>query len=86
MFSNFFQPLILQPSRYLGSERPTLIDNIFINSINFKLSSGNLISKVSDHMPNFAMLNLNIDREISDDIIKRNIKGLNEIEFENDRN
>ncbi len=28
MFSNFFQPLILQPSRYVGNERPTLIDNI----------------------------------------------------------
>ena len=63
MFSNYFQPLILQPSRFIGKTSPTLIDNIFINAVYIKLKSGNLISKISDHMPNFAILDLNIERK-----------------------
>ena len=84
MFSNFFQPLILQPSRYVVNMRPTLIDNIFINSVHIRLTSGNLISKVSDHMPNFAIVDLDIDRKRKDDVIKRNIKALDENKFLND--
>ena len=75
------RPSILQPSRYLSSERPILIDNIFINSLNFNISSGNLMSKISDHMPNFTILNLNIDKQISNNIIKRHMTGFNENEF-----
>ncbi len=32
-FANCLQPLILQPSRYTDNHKPSLIDNIFINSI-----------------------------------------------------
>ena len=84
MFSNFFQPLILQPTRYIDNARPTLIDNIFINSINIKIKSGNLISKISDHMPNFAILDLEIVKNRRDDVVKRNIKNLDEDKFLND--
>ena len=35
------------------SLQPTLIDNIFLNSLEFETFSGNLISKITDHMPNF---------------------------------
>ena len=56
MFSNFFQPCILEPTRIVGNNRPTLIDNIFINTIEKEIYSGNLISKLSDHMPNFIIV------------------------------
>ena len=56
MLSNFYQPHILQPTHFANHYKPSLIDNIFINSIEFGTISGNLISKISDHMPNFLIL------------------------------
>ena len=53
MLSNFFQPHISQPSRIINNNKPSLIDNIFLNSIEHETLSGNLISKISDHLPNF---------------------------------
>ncbi len=53
LLSNFFQPHILKPSKILNNCKPSLIDNIFLNSIDHETFSGNLISKISDHMPNF---------------------------------
>ena len=55
-----FQLVILQPTRYTDNSRPTVIDNIFVNSLDLKAISGNLISKISDHMPNFIILQRNI--------------------------
>ena len=51
----FFQPHILQPSR-ITEHSSTLIDNIFINSIDHILISGNLIYDISDHLPNFLLI------------------------------
>ena len=56
MLSNFYQPHILQPTRFADHYKPSLIDKIFINSIEFGTISENLISKISDHMPNFLIL------------------------------
>ena len=56
MFSNFYQPLILQPTRCAGRERPSLIDNNFYNSIENNVISGNLIASVTDHLPNFMLI------------------------------
>ncbi len=53
MLSNFFQPHILQPTRIIDNNRPSLIDNVFLNSIEHETLSGNLITKISDHLPNF---------------------------------
>ena len=53
MLSNFFQPHILQPTRIIQSNKPSLIDNIFFNSIENEIFSGNLITKISNHLPNF---------------------------------
>ena len=33
MLSNFLQPCILEPTRVVNNNRPSLVDNIFINSI-----------------------------------------------------
>ena len=48
--SYFFHPQIIQPTR-ITDHTATLIDNIFINSINHYTVSGNLLSDLSDHLP-----------------------------------
>ena len=54
MFSNHFQPFILHPSR-ITNNSSTLIDNIFTNAIDCKIFSGNILSQISDHLPQFAI-------------------------------
>ena len=56
MYSNFLQPFILAPTRIVGNSRPSLIDNIFINTYDKPILSGNFINKISDHMPNFTIV------------------------------
>ena len=56
MLSNFCQPHIIQPTRIVDNAKPSLVDNIFFNSIEYETKSGNIISKISDHMPNFIIL------------------------------
>ena len=51
--SNFFVPHILQPTRPVSK---TLIDNIFVNSIDFISYSGNLTIQLSDHLFQFVIL------------------------------
>ena len=50
-----FQPTIIKPTR-ITHHSATLIDNIFINSIDYNIYSGNIIVDLSDHLPNFAIL------------------------------
>ena len=56
MLSNFCQPHIIQPTRFVDNAKPSLLDNIFLNSIKYETQSGNITSKISDHMPNFIIL------------------------------
>ena len=49
------QPLILQPTR-VSENTQTLIDDIFTNSCQYESFSGNFISKISDHFPQFSIL------------------------------
>ncbi len=81
MFANFFQPLILKPTRFIENQNPSLIDNIFINSIDNNAWSGNLIAKVSDHMPNFLILDqkLNISNQRPE--FKRDFKNFSEKDY-----
>ena len=51
------QPTINRPTRIVGKQKPSLIDNIFINSLEKNITTGNLVSKISDHMPNFMIMN-----------------------------
>ena len=57
MFSHFFQPCITEPTRVVMGNRPSLVDNIFINTIGQDVVSGNLTCKITDHMPNFILIN-----------------------------
>ena len=84
MFCYYFQPSILQPTRYKDKIRPSLIGNIFVNSLDLKAMSGNLISRISDHMPNFIILEKNISESKKLNIIKRNFRNFNETFFINE--
>ena len=52
----FMIPQILQPTR-VTDHSATLIDNIFIKSVNYHSISSNLLPDLSDHFPNFFILN-----------------------------
>ena len=54
--SCFFQPGIFQPTR-ITDHSTTLINNVFFNSIEYFIISGNLIYDLTDHLPNFIILN-----------------------------
>ena len=63
MYSNFLIPCIKEASRAIINNRPTLIDNIFVNVIDKEIRSGNLVAKISDHRPNFIVINHFIHRK-----------------------
>ena len=56
MLSNFLQPFIIQPTRITENGNYSLIDNIFYNKIDSECTSGNILSHVSDHLPNFLLI------------------------------
>ena len=62
MYSHMIQPCILEPTRIVNKQNPSLIDNIFINTIEKDIKSGNLTSKVSDHLPNFIIVSDLLDK------------------------
>ena len=56
MFTHYFQPCILHPSRITDTSS-TIIDNIYINSATENsVFGGNILSLISDHLPQFAIL------------------------------
>ena len=56
MYSNSFQPCITEPTRIVANNTPSILDNIFINVLDKHVISGNFLSKISDHLPNFVMI------------------------------
>ena len=75
MYSNFLRPCILEPARIAANNRPSIIDNIFNNTIDKKIDSGNSINKVSDHMPNFLLVKDIIERKKYQKIKIRDMKN-----------
>ena len=74
--SYFFQPHILHPTR-ITSHSATLIDNIFFNSLDHNTISGNILCDLSDHLPNFLLINeIDITRE--EDTYIRDYSNLDE--------
>ena len=53
MNSNLHGPCITEPTRIGDKQKRTLIDDIFVNLLSKEVKSGNLIKKISDHLPNF---------------------------------
>ena len=62
MYSKMFFPLITRPTR-ITSYIATLLDNIFINSLDSFCASGVLFSDVSDHLPVFTFLSEKVNVE-----------------------
>ena len=84
MYENSCQPCILKPTRIVDNQRPSLIDNIFINSIESPIS-GTLIERISDHFPNFIIINNNCEKETTDTYkYKRNLKTYDPINFQHE--
>ena len=54
--SYLFNPHILQPTRAIHHSA-TLIDDIFFNFIVHHTVSGNIIYQLTDHLPNFLVIN-----------------------------
>ena len=71
LFTHHLQPCILEPTRIVARQNPSLIDNIFTNIIDKDIVSGNIIQKVSDHMPNFIIIKNMIPRRKKNKITKR---------------
>ena len=51
--SNWFTPQILGPTRFEEQNKPSLVDNIFVNFSDIHSTSGNITEKITDHLPNF---------------------------------
>ena len=56
--SNSFFPTINLPTR-VTNHSETLIDNIFVNTQKYSIKSGNILSGISDHLPQFAIFETN---------------------------
>ena len=82
-----FIPLITSPTR-ITSKSKTLIDNIFFNEFSKNIISGNLTVGISDHIPQFAMIPLNLPKsntmKKSIGKFKRNYHNINTQYFKND--
>ena len=85
LFSNFLAPYILQPTR-LAKNSKTLIDNIFLNSIEINTFSGNLTSQISGHLPQFLIVKDFYHKTLinSNNVFERNYRFFNHDEFKND--
>ena len=83
MCSYGYLPQILQPTRIQG-DFATIIDNIFTNTCNRKIRSGNIITDFSDHYSQFV----SIERERLDfkkiTMYKRNYSTFSEDSFRDD--
>ena len=75
MCFNFLRPCILEPTRTAANNRPSIIDNIFINTIDKKIDSGNKTDKVSDHMSNYLLVKDIIETKKYQKIKSRYIKN-----------
>lgn len=75
--SYFLHSQIIQPTR-ITDHTATLIDNIFINSIDYFTISGNLLSDLCDHLPNFLIIEKNCNNNNETEIFKRDYSQMNE--------
>ena len=84
MYTNLLQPYIIYPTRFVGNAKPSLIDNIFSNAINREIIRGNIIDKISDHMPNFIIIQDYKKSELREKYYKRDYSKFDQDKFNND--
>ena len=86
LLSHNFMPQITLPTR-ITERTATLIDNILINSNVLNCISGNITTSISNHLPQFIVLDslLGTSKDVdSFQILYRSFKNLNEANFSND--
>ena len=79
--THFFTPYVLQPTRLKSK---TLIDNIFLNTLEYQSKSGNLLIEIADHLTQFVILE-GFSKKVKlaeANIYKRDKSNFNEREFE----
>ena len=78
-----FQPCITEPTRITNSNKPSLVDNIFINTLENPVS-GNILEQISyDHLPNFVILD-HFQKKKNNNIMKRDKRNINFDNFQAD--
>ena len=70
LISYSFYPIIRNPTR-ISETSSTLIDNIFVNSSRYKVSSAIVYSDISDHLPIVLHLETCIIKKVLPDTIKK---------------
>lgn len=83
LMSSHFQPHILQPTR-ITDHSSTLIDNIFFNSTVHLSMSGNIVYDLTDHLPNFLIINKYSHLPKNIKIYKRDFSKFNQSAMIND--
>ena len=73
--SNWFTPQIFGPTRFVEQNKSSLVDNIFVNFSDMHCTSGNIIEKITDYLPNFlTMENLNTQLDSKVKTLKRDLQ------------
>ena len=80
---NGYQPCITEPSRIVNGNNPSLVDNIFSNSVE-KCISGNILDKISDHLPSFVIFQNDKNTPKPSMIKRRNMKNSDELKYQPD--
>ena len=75
-----FQPHILQPTS-ITDHTATLIDNIYFNSLEHHCVSGNILSDISDHLPNFLIISKFNTKSTAKNMYHRDYSNFKEEEF-----
>ena len=75
---------IIYPTRIVKNYKPSLIHNIFSNATNREIISGNLVDKITDHMPNFIIMQDFKKSELRIKYQKRDYSKFNENNFKMD--
>ena len=81
MSSSSLQPCITKPTRIVSYNRPSLVDNIFVNTYDKTIFSGNLLDQITDHLANFIIIkNLSLKPQIKK-IRIRDMKNFNQEKY-----
>ena len=81
MLTNNLQPCITESTRIINNCIPSLVDNIFINTLD-TIHSGNILENISyDHLPNFLILESELLKQTKKTITVRDIKKFYSNEF-----
>ena len=83
MLNNGYQPCITEPTRIINGNKPSLVDNIFSNTVE-RCISGNIFDKISDHLPNFVMISNVKSKPKPKSFKRRNMKNSDELKYQSD--